>query len=105
MKTQSSPPPSVMMDSQVKHLTQVETWFKTEQQPMKTQNVSFVKFRSGADPPLEVVSGARYWWTGPVWTDNLAARIEGVLIGQHGSCTQLHTDKRPTKQRYRTKQQ
>ena len=27
----------------------------------------WVKFHPGADPPLEVVSGARYWRTEPVW--------------------------------------
>ena len=27
------------------------------------------KFRSGADPFLEIVSGPHYWWAVPVWTD------------------------------------
>ena len=40
-----------------------------------------LKFRSSADPPLEVVPGPYYWRTEPVWMDKPASRIEGDSIG------------------------
>ena len=40
-----------------------------------------VKFPSGADAPLEVVSGLYYWRTEPVWPDMPASCIRGVSIG------------------------
>ena len=49
---------------------------------MMFQMRSGVKFRSGADPPLEVVSGLHYWWAAPVWTDNLEAQSGGVSVVQ-----------------------
>ena len=46
-----------------------------------------VKFRSGVDAPLEMVSEMQYLQTKPVWTDKLAAHIEGVLIWQSDNYT------------------
>ena len=53
--------------------TSISVWISRRQQE--------VKFHSGADSPLEVVSGPYYWWTEPVWMDKPALRIEGVSIG------------------------
>ena len=61
-----------------------------------------VKFCSSADPPLEVVSEAEYWWTEPASLDKPAARIKSMTVWQ--SFTQLNKEKCPTKQRYVTKQ-
>ena len=41
-----------------------------------------VKFLSGADPPLEVVSGPYYWQIEPVWMDKPAAQSRGVSVVQ-----------------------
>ena len=36
------------------------------------------EIRSGADPPLEVATEARYWWTEPVWVEKPAAHGQTV---------------------------
>ena len=46
-----------------------------------------VKFRSGADLPLKVVSGLYYWWTKPVWTDKPALCRGDVSVGRSDNCT------------------
>ena len=38
------------------------------------------KFRSGADPPLEVVSGPHYWWAIPVQMDMLEAQSRDTSV-------------------------
>ena len=45
---------------------------------LKFQMWRGVKFCSGADSPLDVVSGPHYWWTAPVWTDNPEVRSRGL---------------------------
>ena len=54
--------------------------FSTPSSVWKLQLRRGVKFRSAADPPLEVVSGPHYWWTAPVWTDKPEARSGGVSV-------------------------
>ena len=49
-----------------------------------------VKFRSGADTPLEVVLEAQHWWTEPVWMDKPLAQSRGVSAWQ---CSQWTVNK------------
>ena len=50
-----------------------------------------VKFCSGPDPPLEVVSWPYYWRTEPVWTEKPALRTKGVSIGPSLTTQVLHS--------------
>ena len=56
---------------------------------VKVSDAVRVKFHSGADPPLETVSGPYYWWTEPVWTDKPAAWSGGVSIIQFDNWLKL----------------
>ena len=80
------PPPRTIWPPLTSHI-QTAIALSTSFSVWKFQMQRVLKFGSGADPPLEVVSGPYYWRTKPVWTDKPVAWSGGVSIIQTDNCT------------------